>query len=61
VAIVKIKLEVHDAQHHRRMRPAPAHWRAIANVRYTIPVHKQVDPAMTSLRIDLIFVILMYG
>jgi len=34
VASVKIKLKVPATQHHRRMRPAPAHWRAISNVRY---------------------------
>jgi len=34
VASVKIKLKVHATQHHRRKRPAPAHWRAIANVGY---------------------------
>jgi len=34
VASVKIKLKVSATQHHRRKRPAPAHWRAISNVRY---------------------------
>jgi len=34
VASVKIKLKVPATQHHRRKRPAPAHWRAISNVRY---------------------------
>jgi hypothetical protein len=34
VASVKIKLKVPATQHHRRKRPAPAHWRAISNVRF---------------------------
>jgi hypothetical protein len=34
VAGVKIKLKVPATQHHRRKRPAPAHWRAISNVRF---------------------------
>jgi hypothetical protein len=31
---MKIKLKVPATQHHRRKRPAPAHWRAISNVRF---------------------------
>jgi len=34
VASVKIKLKVPATQHHRHKRPAPAHWRAVSNVRY---------------------------
>jgi hypothetical protein len=34
VASVKIKLKVPATQHHRRKRPAPAHWLAISNVRF---------------------------
>ena len=34
MASVKIKLKVPATQHHRRKRPAPAHWRAISNVQY---------------------------
>jgi len=32
VASVKIKLKVPATRYHRRKHPAPAHWRAIANV-----------------------------
>ena len=34
MASVKIKLKVSTTQHHRRKHPAPAHWRAISNVRF---------------------------
>jgi len=34
VASVKIKLKVPATQHHHRKHLAPAHWRAISNVRF---------------------------
>jgi len=49
VASVKIKLKVPATQHHHHMRPAPAHWRAISNIRYLFGLVLYIDPCITNI------------
>ena len=62
MASVKIKLKVHATHHYHCKRSVPAHWRAIANVRYLfgLALHIKVTVQYIKLAVQYIKLTVQY-